>query len=52
MAPIERIAYELENPMTGKRKQVKIHLEMDIMIQAIEVKEGQTWQQAWNATKN
>ncbi|MBO6238271.1 MAG: hypothetical protein J6N50_05715, partial [Bacteroidales bacterium] len=52
MAPIERTAYELENPMTGKRKQVKIHLEMDIMIQAIEVKEGQTWQQAWNATKN
>jgi hypothetical protein len=51
MAPVERVAYELKDPMTGERKAVNIHLIMDILVQAIEVKEGQSWQDAWNATK-
>lgn len=46
--PYTRYAYRLKDPMTGEREAVEIHLLMDIMVQAIEAKEGETWSDAWD----
>ena len=50
--PYTRYSYKVKDPMTGEREAVEIHLQMDIMVQSIEAKEGEDWSVAWTNAMN